>query len=143
MNTAGADGEDIMLSLFFGLIDGGRARLDHRNYYDAQFEFLLEKLWEIPSLRKVHLVEFPNIPTLEALAGGRDSTNLEFFDSLSDKGVVQGWVSLSRVMHEQGVDYDDFSCRPGGHFTETGHRWISEVLLEGLDFDVGEADSRP
>ncbi len=142
MNTDGLDAVDVFLALFYGLSDGGRARIDHSDYYNAQFEFLLGRLWEIPSLRRIHLVEFPNLPTMEILAEGGHSTNVELFEGLVAEDRVQSLVSLSRAMHEQGLEYDDFSCRPGGHFGEQGHRWISEVLLERLDFDVGEAESR-
>jgi hypothetical protein len=138
MNGPEADPVDVFLALFYGLVDGGRVRIDHPGYYDAQIEFLIGRLWEIPSLRRIDVVEFPSIPTLEILAAGGNSTNVELFDNLVAKGVIQSFVSLSQTMRNQQLEYNDFSCRPGGHFTEQGHRWISEVLLERLSFEIDD-----
>ena len=41
--------DEVFLALYFGLRDGGRPRVDHGDYYDAQLEFLLRQLWSIPS----------------------------------------------------------------------------------------------
>lgn len=143
LNTDGVDAEDVLFALFFGLIDGGRVRADHGEYYDEQFEYLVRRLWGIPNLRRIHLVEFPNIPTMETLADGEESSNLILFRDLVDRGVVDRFVSLSSEMHDQGVGYSSFTCRGGDHFNNTGHRWIADVLLERLDFDPDDADSEP
>lgn len=132
--TAGADAEDVLFALFNGLVDGGRVRCDHGEYYDEQFDYLVGRLWEIPSLRRIHLVEFPNVPTMELLASGVDSQNLMLFSDLVDRGVVDDFVSLSREMSERGFNYREFSCKGGDHFNDTGHRWIADMLLERLDF---------
>lgn len=140
MNSPRARVEDVFLALYFGLIDGGRLRVDHRNYYDAQFEFLLEQLWSIPSVRRIHLVEFPSEPTMELLADGENSINIRLFADLVDKDVVQDFVSLSETMHNQGIDPEVFSCEGGDHFTDNGDRWIAEVLLQSLDFNFQTGD---
>ncbi len=134
-NTAGADAEDVLFALFNGLTDGGRVRADYGEYYDEQFGYLVRRLWEIPSLRRIHLVEFPNVPTMELLAAGEESMNLVLFGDLADRGVVDDFFSLSREMSEQGLNYREFSCKGGDHFNDTGHRWIADVLLERLDFE--------
>lgn len=133
--SADRDHLDVLAALFFASIDGGVGRAEHRGYYEAQFRYLLGRLREIPSLRRVHLVEFPSVTTLDLMKKDQPSTNRRLFESLLSEGLVDRYVNLNQTLVDDHLGLREMECRSGDHFSATGNRWVAETILDRIRFD--------
>ncbi len=135
------DALDVLAALFHSLVDGGIYRTRHQAYFDAQLTHVLGRLRTIPSVRKVHLVQFVSEATQELLDGGRPSSNGQLFESLLPSGVVDSYIDLNAALRRQGLPPKSFECPDGSHYGAEGHSWMARTILDGIDLRAGTEDS--
>lgn len=124
---------DAVFALYYATVDGGFERVEHGEYYGAQMEYLLGMLWSLPSVERVHLVEFPSDATLELMRQEKPSTNRRLFETLLAEGLLSRYVNLNLALDEDGRSIEELTCRMGDHFQARGNRWAASVLLERLE----------
>lgn len=116
--------------------DGGSVRNRCGAYFDAQIGFLLGHLRaRIPSLRRLHLVQYPDTATIDLLRRGQRSANTALFAALRAEGLVDSYVDLPRRLLSQGIDVDDLRCMGDAHFCADGTTWIASQILDGIAFE--------
>ena len=134
MHDSRYDAYDVFITLFHGLIDGGSLRLHHREYYEAQFVHLLGLLRDIPSLERIHLVEFISEATLDLMQRGEPSTNRQLFENMLQRGFIDSYVNLNEVLRRDGIRARDQTCQGDNHFNAAADRWAAAAILERVRF---------
>ena len=108
--------------------DGGVTRERCHAYFDAQLKFLLALLRnEMPTVRRVHLVQFPD-PSAD------HSTTVRLFSAMRQEGLIDSYVDLDDEAVGAGIDLNRLRCAGDPHFCEEGNRWIASVILERVAF---------
>ena len=105
-------------------------------YFDAQMRHLLERLREIPGVRHVYVVHYPDWAVAENMRSGRSSPRVEHFRSLVSEGLLDGYLNLTQVASQDGVRLRDLRCPYDEHFCERGNRWLAEQILDFLQGEI-------
>ena len=130
--------DDFLFALYYGLLDGGLVRLKHKDYYDDQFKFIVNKLYEIPGLKRIHLVQFPGDATLELMQNGKPSTDKQLFDSMLKEKIIDSYINLNQLLNEDHLNVIELQCPKDDHFCATGNTWVAEKILGFMNWNSGD-----
>jgi len=113
--------------------DNGPSRIRCKEYLNSQIRFLLQSLKSnINSKPRVHLVQFPDITTLELLRNNTNSPNITTFKELLANSVINTYTNLPASIIEESVDINSMRCKGDSHFCERGNAWISSAIYEHI-----------
>jgi hypothetical protein len=119
--------------------DGGALRSRCRAYFDAQLAFLLGRLRSLPSVERVHVVQWPSASSIVARgsgATGRPRPSAEAFRTMLAEGKIDGWIDLVEVGARSGIEFHEFRRSGDTHYGRRGNRWIAEQVVRQLDWSA-------
>lgn len=120
----------------FAYGDGGLIRNRCRTYFDSQLRFLLDRLrTQIPSLVRLHLVQYPDATTINLLRRRERSANTVLFMAMRDENLIDSYINLPAKLVSDGHNIDDFRCTGDVHFCKFGTAWIASEILGGIALD--------
>jgi hypothetical protein len=114
--------------------DAGEPRARCHEYFDSQMEFLLGALRRIPSLRAIHLVQFPDSFRARALAARGKAASAEAFRRLLARKTIDSYLDLTDLLEREGRSRADFQCPYDEHFCEKGIDWIAAEIAAHVVF---------
>jgi hypothetical protein len=129
--------EDLALYKGWSWMDGvyqafyekGPLRTRCAGYLEAQTLALLGRLREMPGVRSVSVVHFPDAQVLGDPGGGNASPSAEMFRRFLEAGIIDGYVHLGQKLVESGLDYQTFACTGDGwHFCANGTAWMADEI---------------
>jgi hypothetical protein len=109
--------------------DSGGLRKRCGQYFEDQIAFFISQLRAIGSIRKVHVVQFPNGPTLELLRQRQASPDSEYFARLLVRGIVNSHTNLSQILIDERISIQELQCLGDLHFCEKGNAWVADQIL--------------
>ena len=116
--------------------DTGGLRKRCAPYFEDQIIFFLRELRAISGVAKVHLVQFPNGPTLELFRQQKASPDSDFFAGLLANGTLSSYTNLSRILVDEGVSLQGLQCLGDPHFCENGNAWIADQVFRRITADA-------
>jgi len=120
----------------FAYMDGGSIRKRCHEYFDSQMRFLLHTLRDrIPCLQRLHLVQFPDVSTIELLRQGADSQNVDLFEAMRKETLIDSYINLPQQIISEDLDVNELRCQGDWHFCKEGNQWIASHILQSVTFD--------
>ena len=127
-------------AMFNGLVDSGLLRERYKNYYNNQLKYILEKLRKIPSVNKVHLVEFPSSTTIELMSKNKLSTNKQLFESMQKDKIIDSYINLNELITIEDINLKKLECYKDSHFNIKGNQWITQKILENTNWNFADPE---
>lgn len=116
--------------------DNGLVRRRCGDYFNQQLEFLLGELrTKIGSMQGLHLVQFPDVVTIDLISQGKGSNNVSLFEELLNNGVIDSYLNLPELVISKGVDINRFRCEGDPHFCLNGNKWLAKNIIEKFQFN--------
>ena len=112
--------------------EGGYYRTNCSNYLEDQMSFLINKLWQTDSVKKVHIIQFPNSYNISKVKTNKTTINHIFFSNLIKEGVISSYLDLNIEIVKDSMNMKDFECPGDPHFCEKGNEWISNHIFESI-----------
>jgi len=117
----------------YSYMEGGYYRKQCSGYLERQFVFLVKKLRNISSVKRIYLVEFPSEQAgLVQVRKGNVRANHQLFQHMKQSGIIDSYLDLYQAMVDDGVKRHDLSCEGDPHFCESGNQWIAKALIRHL-----------
>ena len=109
--------------------DGGAVRMKHQDYFYAQMKYILTRLKQIKTLKKITLIWFPT-PSETDLVKKDKSANQNMFIKLLNEGVVDEFLDLNTIVNQEDISFKRLQCKGDSHFCQEGNRWICDQVLQ-------------
>jgi len=106
-----------------------------KSYFHDQIKFLLSKLREIPSVRRVHVIRFADILSFLRRKEKLPFCSVDMFQKFYEDNVIDSYVNLTDIAMSEDIDVADFLCPQDQHWCEQGNRWLARKILQQISFE--------